>query len=142
LLEVQLSATALTAASGHGGPTSREIAEALAEADPQAARRRLAARITGRKAEELDEAAVDAIEAEAEAAGAPGDVSLGYDCPACGGSGEAPFDPASFLWQEIDGAANDLLDEVAILARAFGWTEAETLALTPARRERYLERAR
>lgn len=142
MLEVELSAATLIAASDQGGPTGRDLAEALLAADPQSARRLLAARIAGRNAEELDEAAVGAIETEVEAAGAPGDISLSYDCPACGGSGDAPLDPAMFLWREIDREANDLLDEVAILAAAFGWTEAETLALPRARRERYLERVR
>src|SRR4051794_28839877 len=61
-LEVELSAATLIAASDQGGPTGRDLAEALSAPGPQAARRLLAARIAGRDAEELDEAAVDAIE--------------------------------------------------------------------------------
>ena len=52
-----------------------------------------------------------------------------------------PLDVASFVWEELDGWARRLLQDVAVLARAFGWTEEDGVALSPTRREAYLELA-
>lgn len=68
-------------------------------------------------------------------------ITLALDCPACGARVELPFDPAVFVWAEIDAAARRLMWQVDRLARAYGWTEAEVLALSPLRRAAYLELA-
>ncbi len=60
-------------------------------------------------------------------------------CPECGTAFETPFDPPAFIWQELSAAANRLLWEVDQLARAYGWREADILALSPIRRRAYLE---
>lgn len=67
-------------------------------------------------------------------------LALGFamTCPDCGRAVEQVFDPAGYFWAEIEDMARRLLHEVAVLARAFGWSEAEILALTPARRALYL----
>jgi hypothetical protein len=62
-------------------------------------------------------------------------------CPDCAHSWQAVFDPAAFLLAEVDAWAARLLSEVHRLARAYGWSEAEILALSPLRRRRYLELA-
>lgn len=67
------------------------------------------------------------------------DVSVELSCSECGHSWEAAFDIVRFLWEELDRWARRLLSEIAILASAFGWTEAEVLGLSPLRREAYLE---
>ncbi len=67
------------------------------------------------------------------------DLRLGLRCPECGHAWDSPFDVASFLWIEIDTRARRLMADVHTLARAYGWTEAEILALPPARRQAYLE---
>ena len=69
------------------------------------------------------------------------DFALDFDCPECGNRWTASFDIAAHLWQEIDARSRRLLDEIHILARAYGWPEREILALTDARRQAYLERA-
>jgi hypothetical protein len=69
------------------------------------------------------------------------DVVLALVCPACDTAWSAPFDLASFLWEEVDHAARRLLAEVDVLARAYGWREPDILALSPWRRRRYLELA-
>ncbi|MFC7737936.1 hypothetical protein ACFQX4_19350 [Roseomonas sp. GCM10028921] len=68
------------------------------------------------------------------------DVTLGFGCPACGFAWDAAFDAAAFLWTEIEALAQRMLDEVHLLASAYGWTEAEILRLSPQRRRRYIER--
>jgi hypothetical protein len=56
--------------------------------------------------------------------------------------GRGGFDPGAELWRELDRAADDLLADVAALARAYGWTQAEALGLSPVRRARYMALAR
>jgi hypothetical protein len=67
------------------------------------------------------------------------DVRLALDCPACDHGWEADLDIAGFVLAEVDAHATRLLGEVHGLARAYGWREADILALSPARRRRYLE---
>jgi len=68
-----------------------------------------------------------------------GDVQLSLKCPQCGHNWKAPFDIVSFLWTEIHAWAHRLLREVHALASAYGWRESDILALSPWRRQAYLE---
>ena len=68
-------------------------------------------------------------------------TSIGIDCPACGRSADVPFVIESFLWREVDAWARRTLRDVHTLARAYGWSERDILALSPARRRLYLEMA-
>ena len=67
------------------------------------------------------------------------DIQLALNCSSCGHKWEAPFDIAAFFWTEINAVARGLLREIHALASAYGWTESEILALSPARRRSYLE---
>lgn len=67
------------------------------------------------------------------------DVQLALRCPACDHAWEAPFDIAAFLWNEVNAWAARLLAEVHRLAWAYGWREADILAMSPQRRYAYLE---
>jgi uncharacterized protein (UPF0212 family) len=66
-------------------------------------------------------------------------IDFALVCPNCGAAFEAPFDPPGFVWHELAIAAARLMAEVDRLARAYGWAEADILALSPARRQAYLE---
>lgn len=70
------------------------------------------------------------------------DVQLALTCPACRADWQAPFDIGSFLWKHIESEALRLLAEVRELAAACGWSEAEILSLSLARRSAYLQLAR
>jgi hypothetical protein len=59
-------------------------------------------------------------------------------CPACGHGWAALFDVVSYFWTEINAYAQRLLVEVHRLARAYGWREADILAMSSARRQFYL----
>ncbi len=48
------------------------------------------------------------------------------------------LDVGALLWERVAQAAPVLLGEVAALARAFGWTEPDVLALGETRRHAYL----
>lgn len=67
------------------------------------------------------------------------DVQLVLTCLNCEHLWSAVFDIAAFLWAEVDQWARRVLVDVATLASAYGWTEAEVLRLGSARREAYLQ---
>ncbi|MFI7294503.1 hypothetical protein [Streptomyces sp. NPDC050121] len=67
------------------------------------------------------------------------DTVLVLNCPQCGHSWEATLDIGDHLWTEVCGYARKLLHEVHTLARSYGWSEAEVLAVSPVRRQFYLE---
>ncbi len=68
-----------------------------------------------------------------------GDLQLDLRCPACAHRWQAPLDIASYLWSEIHAWAGRVLREVHALASAYGWREADILAMSPVRRQAYLE---
>jgi hypothetical protein len=67
------------------------------------------------------------------------EIDLSLDCPGCSHRWSEPFDIASFLWTEVSAWASRTLFDVHQLAAAYGWSEAESLAMTPRRRGFYLE---
>jgi hypothetical protein len=68
-----------------------------------------------------------------------GVVELIVTCPHCEESTAVQLDPATFLWDEVDQWAWRVVGEVHDLATAYGWSESEILAMTPWRRQAYLE---
>lgn len=66
---------------------------------------------------------------------------LDLQCPDCGAAFAADLDLGAFVWLEIEAAARRLLLQIDTLARTYGWTETEVLALPSARREAYLRMA-
>jgi hypothetical protein len=67
------------------------------------------------------------------------ETRLELACSGCGHQWEELLDLAAFLWSEIEVKVHRLLREVHALASAYGWSEAEILALSEERRARYLE---
>lgn len=88
---------------------------------------------------ELPEPLVARIAARMAEADPQADLRLALRCAACGHTWEALFDIVAFLWRELDAWARRTLFDIHTLARAYGWGEAEILALSPARRALYLE---
>jgi hypothetical protein len=66
------------------------------------------------------------------------DSQLSLACPSCSHRWNALFDIVSFFWSEIQAWAVRILREVHILASAYGWREADILAMSPLRRQSYL----
>lgn len=77
--------------------------------------------------------------ARIEAREAQGEALVAFACANCGNEWSDSFDAGSHLRERIDETAARLLREIATLARAFGWSERETLALPPVRRRAYVE---
>lgn len=70
------------------------------------------------------------------------EIILNLTCPACRHQWSLLFDIAAFFWTEIAVQAQRLLQEVHLLASAYGWREADILALSSRRRNAYLEMIR
>jgi predicted RNA-binding Zn-ribbon protein involved in translation (DUF1610 family) len=111
-------------------PTTEDLLAVAGEADLASARLALARRC----APGLDP---DAVAAAIETTR----TSVALDCPACGHAWLADVDVAEVFWAEVTAEARRLLHEVAALARAYGWREADVLAMSAARRRAYLELA-
>ncbi|MEH0542558.1 hypothetical protein QA802_05560 [Streptomyces sp. B21-105] len=67
------------------------------------------------------------------------DTVVALTCPQCAHRWEAALDVADQVWAEVCGYAHRLMHEVHSLARAYGWSEADVLAISPQRRQFYLE---
>ncbi|MFD8716617.1 hypothetical protein ACFV2H_00950 [Streptomyces sp. NPDC059629] len=109
--------------------------------DPRAGRWLLLARCLPDGADGIDEEAAALIEAAMEEASPGASVTLAVDCPVCAASTVAALDIPALLWAQVQTRALTLLHEVHVLARAYGWTEPDVLALGPVRRAAYLELA-
>lgn len=121
-------------------PTSFDLAAIAGCHDVEEARDRLHERcIRGPLAN--DEPILAAAEREiAERAGAAA-MTVDLECPACIHRWSLDFDIAAFFWEELRVRARRLLREVDALARRYGWSERDILALSDARRRDYLELA-
>jgi hypothetical protein len=91
-------------------------------------------------ARQLPANVIDALEDRMAEVDPLADISLKIGCPACGHGWQSVFDIVSFLWREIEAWAMRILHDVHILASAYGWREQEILALSPWRRQFYLDR--
>jgi len=79
-----------------------------------------------------------AVEAAISDADPAADVVFTLVCPACAVAWTAPLDLAGFVWEEVEHAAHQIMTDVDVLARAYGWREPDVLALSPWRRHCYL----
>lgn len=120
-------------------PTSTDILAVVAEGD--AAADALFVRCMGPHGDDADDGLRDAVSRAIAAADPLADVSIALRCPSCGESADVPFDIGALFWAELDAWARRTLAEVDVLARAYGWTERDVLALGPRRRAAYLELA-
>jgi hypothetical protein len=80
----------------------------------------------------------DAVAGAMAAADPLAEVVFTLDCPECTARWETQLEVDAFVWAKLRGHADRLLREVDALARAYGWSEAEILDLSPERRAAYL----
>jgi hypothetical protein len=121
-------------------PDSADLAAVAGDPDRETARRHLLERcLLGSRPDDWSEDVLAGVARRMAEADPQADVRLALTCPACGHAWEALFDVAAFLWAEVDAWARRLLREVHTLASAYGWSEADILALSPRRRQFYLD---
>lgn len=130
-------------------PRVGDLADAAATGSPEAARELLVSRAIvaamqdGRPVPvtDLPAAALPAVAAALTEADPLTYPAMTSTCADCGSSWTLVLDVEDYLWRELDAWALRLLDDVHALAAAYGWSEAEVLAVPPRRRQRYLELA-
>lgn len=128
-------------------PDTRDVLAAARGTDAAGARNILLERcVLAAQAGDRDIAAcdlpaevVDAISRRMAEADPQAETELSFQCAACRHIWTAVFDIASFLWSEIHAWAARTLHEIHQLAAAYGWSEGESLSVSPWRRSRYLE---
>jgi hypothetical protein len=127
-------------------PTSADLAAAAAagrdvdEAVRILARRCCVAGDAAAGARDWSDAELDEIDHALSALADTAEIRLTLTCIACGHVCTATLDIATYLWEELDEQASALLDDVHLLALAYGWSEPQILALGEARRRAYLDR--
>jgi hypothetical protein len=97
-------------------------------------------RVNRKKSQKLNfsPALISELESRMEALDPAADIRLGMRCTDCGHVWDAVLDIGTCFWDELGSRARQLLEAVHRLASAYGWREAEILALSPARRAAYL----
>ena len=128
-------------------PGTADVAAVATESDLARARQMLlsrcliAARHTDSDAplDQLPERVLSAVVAKMADVDPQANVELAVSCPNCHQKWEASFDIASFFWSELDAWGQQIVREVHALASAYGWREADIVAMSPRRRQMYLE---
>ncbi|WP_112310798.1 hypothetical protein [Pseudogemmobacter bohemicus] len=128
------SLVGLTAAAGPMRAGLPAAGDPLA-ADPLRLARSL---IAGADARAFTAADLPALAAAWEEADPAGSLTLGLDCAGCGQGFAALADPAAFVAPVLDALIDRLFREIDLIARAYGWSEGEILALPENRRRRYV----
>ena len=122
-------------------PTSLDLAAITGCESVEAARRKLVS-LCVEGSHGLDsEVMAAAVDAELDRRTGVSAGAVALTCPDCGHGWNVAIDVAAFAWREIEILAGQLLRYVDVLARRYGWSEQEILALSPARRRFYLELA-
>lgn len=132
-------------------PATEDLLAVPQDAAPEAGRRILLTRCLVKhgdpnqpaiSCEQLTDANITEIAQKMADADPQADVELSLNCSACAHSFSAAFDIAAFLWSEVNEWARQALFDVDALARAYGWSEASILGMSPRRRQIYLDMAR
>jgi hypothetical protein len=126
-------------------PTSRDLAALVQETDPTIAAQRLLQQCSATRESartQWSEQEIDEVGEQMAAADPLAEIRLTFDCPVCGAGFEENLDLPAFLWTEMEARAKRLLAEVHLIASAYGWSEAEILGLSRARRDFYLDMVR
>jgi hypothetical protein len=89
--------------------------------------------------EKLPSEVLDAVVTRMERIDSQADVQLELICSKCSHRWLMAFDITTFFWKEIDHWAKGLLQDVHVLATAYGWSEDDILEMSPRRRRIYLE---
>jgi hypothetical protein len=127
-------------------PDSRDLMMAAVAGDIDSGKQMLmkrcvlSARSNGQQnsIDQLPAEVIERVEQEMSKLDAQANIQVELDCPSCRRSWTATFDILAFFWTELDAWAQRLLAEVDKLASAYGWREADILAMSATRRNIYL----
>jgi hypothetical protein len=89
---------------------------------------------------DLDDDVVARISESMETLDPLSEIRLNLACSACASTQSVLLEIASYLWAELVSEAERLLEDVHSLAHAYGWREADILAMSGKRRQFYLDR--
>jgi hypothetical protein len=126
-------------------PTTRDLLAVAAAADPAGAL--LDRCVTGADGDAFDPDTLDpesreAADAAAEDLAGAAAAVVRSTCPRCGDEVSADVDVTALLWQRVTDEVPAVLAEVVELASAYGWSEADIMAMSAPRRGAYLGLAR
>ena len=127
-------------------PDSHDLMIAAAAGDVDSGRQILMSRCLLSARANNEEAAIDhlpgdifeRVEEEMLKLDPQANVKVELECPSCRRGWSSAFDILAFFWSELDVWAQRLLVEVHKLASAYGWREADILAMSATRRNIYL----
>lgn len=119
-------------------PATRDLLAVLALPAPSRAEALLARCASTPLPRPLDAAEIEAGAQALALADPHADIQLATSCPACAAAQVLGFDIAASLWDDLSRLARRLLREVHRLASAYGWTEAQILSISAARRREYI----
>jgi hypothetical protein len=122
-------------------PTSRDLAAVSKEPNAVVAARLLLQRCCANVEVARSPWSEEEIEeiGELMAAADPlAEIRMSFECPICKAAFEESIDLPTFLWAEMEARAKRTLSEVHQLASVYGWSQAEILGLSVARREFYV----
>lgn len=127
-------------------PNSLDVGTVIDISDPKEAQRRLLRRCILQvelqdksiDTDELPDSVIEALFQRMEILDPLAEIRFNLQCPRCSHRWSALFDIVTFLWSELDEWAKRTLQSVHLLARAYGWSEAAILNLSPVRRQIYL----
>jgi hypothetical protein len=125
---------------------SRDLATILGCQTVQAAQRQLVAQCVEeihyqgepRSLPDVPTEMIQQLSAQVATADPQAELLLDMTCPACDHQWQVLFDIVTFFWAELNAQARRLLQEVHVLARVYGWREADILAMSSMRRQLYL----
>jgi len=128
-------------------PNSRDIAEAATSQHISEVKQTLFARCitpigpTNSQFQGVADSVKTALAAELIVLDPQAEILIDLSCPACEHTWQGLFDIVAFFWAEIHVKAGRLLQEIDVLARTYGWAEAEILHMTNTRRALYRDMA-
>lgn len=128
-------------------PDSRDLAAIVSAASPEDAAARLARRCVrpagdegaGEETADLSPDVLDRVDRWMSEADPLAEIVLSLRCAACGHLWDSALDVVDLLWARVSARASMLQREVHALATAYGWSEADILAMSPTRRQGYLD---
>ena len=88
---------------------------------------------------DLPASVLDSLSKDMEKKDPQAHITMVLTCAACAEIFTVVFDIVNYLWAEIDNWAKHMLQEIFVLARAFGWSERDIISMSAHRRKLYLD---